>query len=68
MGKYSAKDIRNAIETLPEGYMFVFYQYFYNNKSHREIANMLGVNEVTSRSQLSKAKKKVKDYLENLKR
>jgi RNA polymerase sigma-70 factor (ECF subfamily) len=68
MGKYSAKDIRNAIETLPEGYMFVFYQHFYNNKSHREIANMLGVNEVTSRSQLSKAKKKVKDYLENLKR
>jgi hypothetical protein len=29
---------------------------------------MLGVDEGTSRSQLSKAKKKVKDYLENLKR
>jgi len=68
MGKYSARDIRNAIKSLPEGYLFVFYQYFYENKSHKQIADMLGIDEGTSRSQLSKAKKKVKDYLENLKR
>ena len=68
MGKYSAKDIRDAISSLPEGYMFVFYQYFYKDKSHKEIANMLGIDEGTSRSQLSKAKTKVKNYLENLKR
>jgi len=29
---------------------------------------MLGIDEGTSRSQLAKAKKKIKDYLENLKR
>lgn len=68
MGKYSAKDIRDAISSLPEGYMFVFYQYFYKDKSHREIANMLGIDEGTSRSQLAKAKSKVKSYLENLNR
>lgn len=68
MGKYSAKDIRNAVASLAEGYLFVFYQYFYKDKSHKEIANMLGIDEGTSRSQLAKAKKKVKDYLENLKR
>lgn len=68
MGKYSAKDIRDAIATLPEGYMFVFYQYFYKDKSHKEIAKMLGIDEGTSRSQLSKAKLKIKNYLEGLKR
>ena len=68
MGKYTVSDIRKAMESLPEGYKVVFYQYFYNNKSHRDIANMLGIDEGTSRSQLAKAKKKIKDYLENLKR
>ena len=68
MGKYTVSDIRKAIESLPEGYKIVFYQYFYKNKSHRDIANMLGIDEGTSRSQLAKAKKKIKDYLENLKR
>jgi len=68
MGKYTVSDIKKAIESLAEGYQFVFYQYFYKDKSHRDIANMLGIDEGTSRSQLAKAKKKIKDYLENLKR
>lgn len=68
MGKYSANDIKKAISSLAEGYLFVFYQYFYKDKSHKEIANMLGIDEGTSRSQLAKAKKKVKEYLENLRR
>jgi RNA polymerase sigma-70 factor (ECF subfamily) len=68
MGKYSAKDINNAIVSLADGYKFTFYQYFYENRSHREIATSLGINEGTSRSQLAKAKAKVRQYLENLKR
>ena len=53
-----------------ENTIFKWYdcEYFYNDKSHREIANMLGVDEGTSRSQLSRAKKKIKEYLESLKR
>ena len=68
MGKYTVSDIKNAIESLSEGYKTIFNEYYYNEKSHREIANMLGIDEGTSRSQLSRAKKKIKDYLENLKR
>jgi RNA polymerase sigma-70 factor (ECF subfamily) len=68
MGKYTVADIKNAIDSLPKGYQFVFYQYFYKDKSHKEIADALGIDEGTSRSQLSKAKKKIKDYLESLKR
>ena len=68
MRKYTVSDIKNAIESLSEGYKTIFNEYYYNEKSHREIANMLGIDEGTSRSQLSRAKKKIKDYLENLKR
>jgi len=68
MGKYSSKDIKNAIENLADGYKFIFIRYYYSGKSHKEIADELGISEGTSRSQLSKAKTHVKKYLENLKR
>jgi RNA polymerase sigma-70 factor (ECF subfamily) len=68
MGKYTEDDIEKAIASLPEGYKFVFTKYFYDDKSHKEIADELGIGEATSRSQLSKAKLRVKSYLENLKR
>jgi len=63
-GKYTPEMIKRAIEKLPDGYKFVFYNYFYNNKSHQEIADALGINSGTSRSQLSKAKRLIKNYLE----
>ena len=68
MGKYSSKDIKNAIENLADGYKFIFIRYYYSGKSHKEISDELGISEGTSRSQLSKAKTHVKKYLENLKR
>jgi len=68
MGKYTEKDIQNAIESLHPGYKFVFTKFFFEDKSHKEIADELGIGEASSRSQLSKAKLKVKSYLENLKR
>ena len=68
MGKYSSKDIKNAIEDLADGYKFVFIRYYYSGKSHKEIADELGISEGTSRSQLSKAKQNVKKYLEGLSR
>jgi RNA polymerase sigma-70 factor (ECF subfamily) len=68
MGKYSSKDIKNAIEDLADGYKFVFIRYYYSGKSHKEIADELGISEGTFRSQLSKAKQNVKKYLEGLSR
>jgi RNA polymerase sigma-70 factor (ECF subfamily) len=65
MGKYSKQLIKRAIDSLPEGYKFVFIRYFFNDKSHKEIANELGIDEGTSRSQLAKAKAKIKQYLES---
>ena len=55
------------IHELPTGYRTVFNLFTFEGKSHREIANELGINEKSSASQLFRAKavlaKKIKDYL-----
>lgn len=55
------------IGDLPEGYRTVFNLYVFEEKSHKEIAKVLGINERSSASQLSRAKgtlvKRVKEYL-----
>lgn len=44
------------IRSLPDGYRAVFNLYVIENKSHKEIASLLGISEGTSASQLHKAK------------
>ena len=54
------------IKELPEGYRTVFNLYVFEEKGHKEIAQMLGITEHTSSSQLYRAKslliKKINDY------
>lgn len=56
------------IGRLPVGYRTVFNLYVFENLSHKEIAEQLGINERSSSSQLARAKsslaKMVKDYLQ----
>ena len=55
------------IEDLPVGYRTVFNLYTFEDKSHKEIAQLLGINEKSSASQLFRAKsvlvRKVKEWL-----
>ena len=55
------------INELPAGYRTVFNLYTFEEKSHKEIATELGINEKSSASQLFRAKavlaKKIKDYM-----
>ena len=53
----NAQELLNLIEQLPDGYRIVFNLYVIDGYSHKEIAEMLGVGESTSRSQLVKARK-----------
>jgi RNA polymerase sigma-70 factor (ECF subfamily) len=53
----SAKDMMDMIEKMPLGYRTVFNMYAIDGYSHKEIATELGIDEGTSRSQLSKARK-----------
>jgi RNA polymerase sigma-70 factor (ECF subfamily) len=61
------KVLMNFIRELPEGYRTVFNLYTFEEKSHKEIAQMLGINEKSSASQLFRAKgvlvKRIKEYL-----
>jgi RNA polymerase sigma factor (sigma-70 family) len=50
------------ISKLPDGYRLVFNLHVIEDLSHREIADMLRIEEASSRSQLSKARK----YLQKL--
>lgn len=55
------------IQELPDGYRTVFNLYVFEEKSHKEIAEILGITEHTSSSQFFRAKKllmkKISEYL-----
>ncbi|TLU98114.1 RNA polymerase sigma factor [Dyadobacter luticola] len=50
------EELLSLIETLPTGYRTVFNLYAIEGYSHMEIAEMLGVTESTSKSQLHRAR------------
>ena len=52
--------LAQIIEELPPGYQAVFKMYVFDNLTHKEIADYLGVTENTSKTQLSKARKMLK--------
>ena len=51
-----AEDLLGLLATLPAGYRTVFNLYALEGYSHQEIADLLGISEGTSKSQLSKAR------------
>ena len=63
------KVLMQFISELPVGYRTVFNLYIFEDKSHREIAQMLGINEKSSASQLTRAKAtlatKVREWMKN---
>ena len=56
ISRMNANEIYKLVMTLPEGYRTAFNLFVIEGYTHREIAVMLGVNEGTSKSQLSKAR------------
>ena len=69
-GKYTsvldelgAKDIMALIQELSPGYRTVFNMYVVEGYTHKEIADMLGISEGTSKSQLSRAKVILQDMV-----
>ena len=54
--KLAEKDIMNIIQELSPGYRTVFNLYVVEGYSHKEIGELLGIGEGTSKSQLTRAK------------
>jgi len=65
--QFSVEDIQFLIDSLPNGYKIIFNLYAIEGFKHKEIASLLGINEGTSKSQLSQARKILKEQIEKLK-
>ena len=65
--QFSLEDIQFLIDNLPDGYKMVFNLYCIEGFKHQEIAAMLGINEGTSKSQLSHARKLLQQQITDLK-
>lgn len=50
------KELMELVMTLPAGFRAVFNMYAIEGYSHKEIAQMLGITETTSRTQFSRAR------------
>lgn len=62
---YTVESINNALIQLPDGYRVVFTLYMMEGYDHKEIAEILGISEATSKSQFSRAKKKLRELIRN---
>lgn len=62
--------IQSMIRQLPDGYRTVFNLFVFEEKSHREIAGLLGISESTSASQFHRARsilaKKIQEYRKSI--
>lgn len=59
----NVKAVNQAMSELPDGYRVVFSLYMFEGYDHKEIGEILDITEATSKSQFSRAKKKLKELL-----
>ena len=64
--EFTAEELEHAIAQLPIGYRTVFCMYVIEGYKHHEIAEQLGVDVNTSKSQLSRARKYLQRVLATL--
>ncbi|QHL88774.1 sigma-70 family RNA polymerase sigma factor [Nibribacter ruber] len=62
--QYKVESIRRAIQKLPDGYRVVLSLYLLEGYDHGEIADILSISEATSKSQYSRARKKLLGLME----
>ncbi|MDD3876790.1 MAG: RNA polymerase sigma factor [Bacteroidales bacterium] len=63
--KFSSEELMAMVQSLPDGYRVVFNLYAIEGFSHKQIAEMLNINENTSKSQLSRARQVLQKKLIN---
>lgn len=60
------KDLLKIIQSLPKGFKTVFNLYAIEGYSHKEIGQMLGISESTSKSQYNRARVKLMGILNSI--
>lgn len=61
--EYTIEKVKKALEKMSEGYATIFSLYAFEGYDHKEIGEILGVSEATSKSQYSRAKHKIRGIL-----
>ncbi|MGB4291958.1 MAG: RNA polymerase sigma factor [Bacteroidales bacterium] len=65
---FTSDELFKVLNELPPGYRMVFNLYAIEGYKHKEIAEMLGIDINTSKSQYSRAKAALRDKLEGLRK
>jgi len=60
----AAQDLMRLINEMPQGYKVVFNMFAIEGYSHKEIAELLGISENTSKSQYSRARAFLREKIE----
>lgn len=60
------KELMKLVMSLPPGFRTVFNMYAIEGYSHKEIAQMLGITETTSRTQFSRARLWLQNKIQNI--
>ncbi|MDR1918246.1 MAG: sigma-70 family RNA polymerase sigma factor [Tannerellaceae bacterium] len=66
LDRLSAEELLACIARLPDGYRVVFNLFAIEGYSHQEIAGMLGISEVTSRTQFIRARSALQKRVQSL--
>jgi len=62
--KLSQGELIKMLQELPDGYRIVFNMFAVEGYTHKEIADTLGINEGTSKSQLNRARKHLQQLVQ----
>jgi len=62
---FTQEELLNIIKKIPKGYKTVFNMYAIEGYKHKEIAEILGIDVNTSKSQYHRAKKAIQEKLKN---
>ncbi|MDZ7743127.1 MAG: RNA polymerase sigma factor [Bacteroidota bacterium] len=65
-GRLPKEKLMDLIQDLPDGYRMVFNMFAIEGFSHKEIADILDISVNTSKSQLSKARRNLKQRIKEL--
>jgi len=63
--QYNVQKIHRAMEQLPDGYRITFSLYALEGYDHKEISEILGITESTSKSQYLRAKQKIHEIIKS---
>lgn len=61
--RFEVKKIKRAVSALPDGYRAIFSLYAMEGYDHQEIGQIMNISESTSKSQYSRAKKKIRELI-----